>query len=99
MTIQDLLIVFALIFFLFGVDDLIIDVIAHIRRIRPRRLEPKEVLELALRPEKNIAIIVPAWHEGGIIRQMLQGNSQRIEYSRYHFFVGVYPNDPDTVEA
>jgi adsorption protein B len=42
--------------------------------------------------------MVPAWKEGNIIARMLKGNLERIDYQKYHIFVGVYPNDTETVE-
>lgn len=46
--------------------------------------------------ERQVAIIVPAWQESGVIGQMLHNTVKSMEYKRYHVFVGVYPNDPKT---
>jgi len=80
-----------------GLDDLWIDLVALVRRIRPRRLSGDEVREIEAKPERVIAILVPAWKEASVIRRMLAGNSTAIRYTRFHFFVGVYPNDPETL--
>lgn len=82
-----------------GLDDLFIDLVAWFNRIKPRFLSPSDIRSLAESPQKNIAIIVPAWDEGCIIKRMLLGNRARIEYDNYHFFVGYYPNDPETCDA
>jgi len=85
-------------YLVFGLDDLFIDLVALARRLRPREISPAEVERLKTAPQKKIAILVPAWREAGIIDRMLAGNLSRIEYAQYHFFVGVYPNDPDTAQ-
>jgi adsorption protein B len=82
-----------------GIDDLFIDLFAFLKRIRPKFLTSADLERLAISKQKAIAIIVPAWDEGAIIQRMLQGNRSRIEYENYHFFVGCYPNDQETVCA
>ena len=50
--------------------------------------------------EKQIAIMIPAWdEESQIIEHMLSENIKRLNYKNYHIFVGVYPNDIETVNA
>src|SRR5262249_12996850 len=49
--------------------------------------------------ERRIAILVPLWHEHQVIEPMLQHNLTAILYGNYDFFVGVYPNDPLTLNA
>jgi len=82
-----------------GLEDLMMDVIAIKNRLRPKIIDSWVLTYLGLLPEKKIAILVPAWKEGKIIGQMLQGNLKRIKYQNYLFLVGCYPNDPDTVAA
>lgn len=81
-----------------GFDDLFLDVVALVARLRPKELTKSEIQKMESDPQKRIAIIVPAWKEGNIIDRMLAGNLSRIEYKNFDFFVGVYPNDPLTVE-
>src|SRR5205823_1639188 len=50
-------------------------------------------------PERPIAILVPLWHEHGVIGRMLSRNVATIRYRNYHIFAGVYPNDRPTVRA
>lgn len=91
--------VFLSIFFLLtGLDDAFVDLYAWFHRSVPRFLTERDLEEMRQSPQKNIAIIVPAWDESAIIRRMLMGNRKRIDYERYHFFVGCYPNDQSTVE-
>ncbi|MDA9272269.1 glycosyltransferase, partial [bacterium] len=47
--------------------------------------------------EQYIAVLVPCWHEAGVIGTMLKHNCYSIDYKHYFFFVGVYPNDPETI--
>ena len=63
-------------------------------------LRGRQRLNLALlnaKPEQSIAIMVPAWKEAAVIGGMLRYAIQNIDYERYTIFVGVYPNDPDTL--
>ena len=91
--------ILAVAYLIFGLDDLFIDINAYVRRLFPQRATPTELEELYRLPEKRIAIIIPAWHESEIIARMLAGNFERIEYAAYDFFIGVYPNDEETIEA
>jgi adsorption protein B len=56
---------------------------------------PEQIHEI---PEKPVAIFTPAWHEHEVIDKMLMNACQTIEYKNYDIFVGVYPNDPKTLE-
>ena len=49
--------------------------------------------------ERLIAIFTPLWQEESVIRQMVTHNISVIRYSRFHFFIGAYPNDEPTVDA
>src|SRR5688572_11475691 len=84
-----------------GLDDLIIDIVYWVRRgwrsltvYRAHdRLDYQALYEPA---EKALAIMVPAWHETGVIGQMAELAATTLDYENYHIFVGTYPNDPDT---
>jgi len=90
------LIVLGCIFALSGLDDFFVDLLAWLKGCRPKCLSARETDAICREKEKAIAIMVPAWEEWDVIGRMLTGNSSRIRYSNYHFFVGVYPNDPRT---
>ena len=92
-----LLVLLAVLYMISGLDDLFIDLVATALRLEPKSLGIDDIRSLHVAPEKTFAILVPAWDEGSIIDRMLLGNLERIEYKNYHFFVGVYPNDPATV--
>lgn len=84
-----------------GLDDLMIDV-AYWGRWAWRKLtiyrdNPRSNQSLLLSvPEKPLAIMIPAWHETGVIGQMADNAARTLDYENYHIFVGTYPNDPDT---
>jgi adsorption protein B len=85
-------------FFLFGLDDFFVDLYAWLFKTRPKELTPEEVTELGLLPQKNIAVLVAAWKEDGVLKNMIRGNLRSIQYKNYSFFIGVYPNDIATVK-
>ena len=94
-------IVVAMAMLISGVDDLFIDVVYWLRACWRRmtvyqkhdRLEYQALYE---REEQPLAIMVPAWHETGVIGQMAELAATRFDYENYQIFVGTYPNDPDT---
>jgi adsorption protein B len=84
-----------------GLDDFFIDAFYLLRSLYrrlfvTRRYPPLTEEHLRLPQEKPIAILVPAWDEAAVIRPMLLNAIRTLDYSRHHFFVGTYPNDPDT---
>lgn len=46
--------------------------------------------------ERRLAIFVPAWRESAVLEGMVEHNNAAIRYSRFDFFLGVYPNDSAT---
>lgn len=97
-------VVVVFVFFVNGIDELIFDLVFLVWRVVKRVIFRKHHLPLtesllAGEPEKPAAILVPAWHEAGVIGAMLEHNLRNLRYSNYHIFVGVYPNDPSTRAA
>ncbi len=96
-----LLVFVSVVFFISGLDDFFVDMFHMVRSlyrrlfVMPRysRLTEKQLLGP---PEKPVAVMVPAWDESAVIRRMLDNNLRTVNYSRYHVFVGTYPNDPQT---
>jgi adsorption protein B len=91
----------ALLMMVSGLDDLFIDVVYWLRRLWKslfiyRRHEHTNYHKLYLPAEKPLAIMVPAWHETGVIGHMAELAATTLDYENYHIFVGTYPNDPDT---
>lgn len=97
-----LLVGLSILFICSGLDDLFIDFSYWIRAVRRylrrRHYPPLTYKKLADIPEKYIAILVPCWREAGVIGTMLEHNVYSIDYQNYCIFVGVYANDPETVE-
>lgn len=87
-----------------GLDDLAID-IAWLAAWLERKLRPQAGLfppgprQLESAPRRRIAILVPLWHEHGVIAKMLEHAIGAIRYPDYHIFAGTYPNDEPTQEA
>jgi len=80
------------------VEELFIDASYFARGLHRRDRRRVSAEELRGVEQKRIAILVPAWHEAGVIDQMVERNVASIDYdaSRYTFFIGTYPNDPET---
>lgn len=98
---QFLLALCGIIFFVSGVDDLLIDISYVMWRLRARFQRrgyppPSSEEHLSALPEQPIAIMIPAWHEAEVIRPMLRNTLAAITYRNYQIFVGTYPNDPAT---
>jgi adsorption protein B len=91
------------IYFLLGVDDIVFDVMYWVRTISrafERHKFPKLTIEkLRAKSEQRIAIMIPCWHEHAVVERMLEFATTSLEYRRYDIFVGVYPNDEQTVAA
>lgn len=99
---KGLLIAVAVIFLVSGLDDLVIDLTYAARSLWRRwfvmpRCQPLTVERLRSLPEQPVAILVPAWDESAVIRQMLTNLIARLEYRNLHVFVGTYPNDLATI--
>lgn len=84
---------------IFTVDDLFIDLYALVKRIKPQLVNVDFIAKIKNTPEKNIAIIVANWKEADVIGPMIRGNLRSIDYNKYTFFIGIYPNDTLTWEA
>ena len=93
----------ALIYVFLGIDDLVHDIGFWSRAIWRKFISIRRgysrltIEKLRAKPEARIAILIPCWHEAGIIAPMLEFACTTLEYARYDIFVGVYPNDQETV--
>ncbi|HEY6191148.1 MAG TPA: glycosyl transferase family protein [Bacteroidota bacterium] len=88
--------------FVSGLDDVFIDLYYWFHYLLNRksftkytRESPEKLHEVE---EKPIAIFVPAWNEFDVIDKMLLNACRTIQYKNYDIFVGVYPNDPETIK-
>lgn len=91
-----LIVPLTVVYFLFGLDGFLTDVLSLFLRARPKRLGPADLDEIHALPEKRIAVMVASWKEIGVLGKMVRGNSAQIRYRNYDFFLGVYPNDAAT---
>lgn len=88
-----------------GLDDFFFDLYYFLRYIfrgykkRHYRYPDLTYRMLTEIPEKEIAIMTACWNEANVIDVMLKNNLANIDYQNYGFFVGVYPNDPETVAS
>src|SRR5579863_4198236 len=87
-----------------GIDDLLIDIagiFSYIGRLFPagpqHRLPTEAELDAA--PPRLMAVFVAVWKEHKVIQKMIDNNVSRLNYPRFEFFVGAYPNDSLTVAA
>jgi adsorption protein B len=92
-----------------GLDDCVIAVAAAVAWIRmtlsrgsrvhnPDWYTPSDE-DLAAAPARHMAVFVAAWKEHRVIQNMLDNNVTRLQYPRFDFFVGAYPNDERTLAA
>lgn len=81
-----------------GLDDLAVDLLWLWHRATGR-LRDRHVGEHGAGRARAMAIFVPAWDESAVIGAMLRSAIRRIDHDDWRIFVGVYPNDPATIEA
>jgi adsorption protein B len=91
-------------FLLFGLDDVLVDLIWIGRTLKRRLLGRGWNLACAesLRPPVapgRIAIFVPAWDEADVIPAMLAHARDTFGDANWRLYVGCYPNDPATIAA
>jgi len=94
-------IVLVVAFVLGGINDLFVDLYYWGRQLyrqifKKKLIKPLTLDQLLKVEEKPVALIIPAWHEAGVIKNMLLNTINTIDYRHYFIFVGVYPNDPAT---
>ncbi len=86
--------------FIGGMDDLLVDLIFIGERLRQGR---KHRLSIATLPAPTstgrIAVFVAAWDEAAVIGDMLSTALDRYDHDDYRIYVGVYPNDCETIDA
>jgi adsorption protein B len=87
-----------------GIDDLMIGIAGLVSYIRqkvstdPNQRTPSEE-EIDAAAPRPMAIFVALWNEHRVIQKMIDNNTSKLHYSRFDFFVGVYPNDAPTLAA
>ncbi len=91
------LVFLGIVFFIGSFDDLLIDLAQIIGRIRPTSVSKSTWNEWEKIAEKPIALMIPAWKESDVLEAMVKTNLSRIKYSNFKWFIGVYPNDIETL--
>ncbi len=81
-------------FILSGLDDLAVDCIFGWMKVFATN---PLINTLPPSREKKFAVLIPLWNEYEVIEQMLTHNKAIIQYQNYDFFIGVYPNDKQTL--
>lgn len=81
-----------------GIDDLYLDLLYWFLKRRYKNKLP-DFSKMHDKPEKPIAIMLGAWKESGVIGRTLSYAVGNLKYSNFRIFVGVYPNDEDTIRV
>ncbi|WP_106640568.1 glycosyl transferase family protein [Allosphingosinicella vermicomposti] len=86
-----------------GVNELAIDVIWIKVKVsawrQPATTTDAETPDHSAASSPPLAVFIPAWQEGNIIRDMLRATLKAADYPNFRLYVGCYPNDPGTIEA
>lgn len=87
-------------YLIMGIDDFVWDIFSLTKRgeYKKGRLDFKE---LRTKPPKLLAMVIGAWNESDVIGDVIENLIISTQYpkSMYHVFVGVYPNDQETIEV
>ncbi|WP_298396624.1 glycosyl transferase family protein [Sphingobium sp.] len=87
-----------------GIDDFLVDLLYLCRKawrdmtIYTRHPRMTTATLPASPNSGSIAIFIPAWREADVIGPMLRNALASWRDGDYRIFVGVYPNDPDTID-
>ncbi|WP_441347627.1 glycosyltransferase [Sphingobium sp. Z007] len=87
-----------------GLDDFLVDLLFLVRRcwrnvaIYARHPRMTTATLPASSKPGRIAIFIPAWREADVIGSMLRHALARWPADDYRMFVGLYPNDPQTID-
>lgn len=89
-----------LLYLVLGLDDFIWDLLTLFKR-RGYRKQRLELSRLRSVPPKLLAMTVAAWHESNVLGDVIDNVIATTDYPRsmYHIFLGVYPNDPETISV
>jgi bacteriophage N4 adsorption protein B len=90
----------AVIFLLFGIEDLVVDIL-WMGLVAVQRVDRRSVVAPApfRQPPRHFAVAIPAWREAAVIGAMLANLRRRWPHDDIRIVVGVYPNDIGTMLA
>jgi bacteriophage N4 adsorption protein B len=98
---QVLFVIAVSLFAISAIDDVLFDLYFWVRRcvlkirgqVREDETFPQDLLS---KPEKYMAIMLPAWQEAGILQSSVARILSTLNYKKYYVFIGTYPNDEET---
>jgi len=102
---QALFILAAVIFAISAIDDIFIDIYFFIKKAFNSRVsknknkDAPDLQALLNKPQRHLALMLPAWSEADIIFSAVSNIIKTIEYDKYQIFIGTYPNDEETQTA
>lgn len=94
----ELILIASVLFLVFGLDDLIVDIV-WIGRAALRKAFPEPTPLNGAQTQRNFAIIIPAWQEAAVIAGTVQRCLEAYKGQNFHIIVGCYPNDFATPDA
>ncbi|MCL1919113.1 MAG: phage adsorption protein NrfB [Peptococcaceae bacterium] len=82
-----------------GIDDFLWDILSLLKRVFRRSHKPLDMQKLDSVPPKLLAIVIAAWQEENVLEDVIDNILASAQYplSMYHIFLGVYPNDAETL--
>jgi hypothetical protein len=97
-TLQVLLWITTIMLVISGIDDMYLDLLYWLLRGRYKSKFP-DFSTMHYKPEKPIAIMVGAWNESKVIGRTLSYAVKNLRYKNYRIFVGIYPNDTESINV
>ncbi len=84
-----------------SLDDLIVDVLSHVKLRQPRFKTLRDTSDRSEQAtvvvqQPAIAIFVANWHEADVLGPMVERNLANFGSTQVRFVLGVYPNDVET---
>jgi adsorption protein B len=87
--------IIAIVLIISGLDDLFVDISYWIFRKRYKNNLPS-LSYIRTKQESPIALVIGAWQEYSVIGRTISIALNKLEYSNFRLFVGVYQNDKKT---
>lgn len=100
MLLHEAILLSAFVFILYGIDEVIVDLIYLIHRVNSRKCRKSlGIWSTDQAARCRFAVLVAAWEEAEVIGEMLCCALSRFDHPDYRIYVGVYPNDAATMAA